>query len=49
MQELGFSVSDTSLSAAIKHGGPFRQEVIDKLGQWLTRNGFVRIVPAPGR
>jgi hypothetical protein len=49
MQELGFSVSDTSLSAAIKHGGPFRQEVIDKLEPWLTRNGFVPAMPGLGR
>lgn len=49
MLELGFSSSDTSLSAAIKHGGPFRQEVIDQLGPWLTKNGFVGFVPAPGR
>lgn len=27
MQQLGFPAFDTSLSAAIKHGGPFRQEV----------------------
>jgi hypothetical protein len=37
MQKLGLSVSDTSLSAAIKHGGPFRQEVIDKLGPWADK------------
>ena len=49
MLELGFPPSDTSLSAAIKHGGPFRQEVIDQLGPWLTKNGFVGFVPAAGR
>ena len=49
MQELGFSVSDTSLSAAIRHGGPFRQEVIDKLEPWLTRNGFVPSMHGLGR
>jgi hypothetical protein len=49
MLELGFSPSDTSLSAAIKYGGPFRQEVIDQLRPWLTKNGFVGFVPAAGR
>jgi hypothetical protein len=49
MQELVFPSSDTSLSAAIRHGGPFRQEIIDQLGPWLTKNGFVGFVPAPGR
>jgi hypothetical protein len=49
MLELGFPLSDTSLSAAIKYGGPFRQEVIDQLGPWLTKHGFVGFVPAAGR
>jgi hypothetical protein len=49
MQELGFSSSDTSLSAAIKYGAPFRQEVIDQLGPWLTKNGFGRSAPFLGR
>jgi hypothetical protein len=49
MQELGFPASDTSLSAAIKHDGPFRQEVIDMLEPWLTRNGFVPSMPGLGR
>jgi hypothetical protein len=49
MQELGFPSSDTSLSAAIKHGGPFRQEVIDNLGPWLTKTGFVPSPPGLGR
>ena len=49
MQELGFPSSDTSLSAAIRHGGPFRQEVIDNLGPWLTKNGFVPSTLGLGR
>lgn len=49
MRELGFSLSDTSLSGAIKHGGPFRQDVIDQLEPWLTRNGFVDFTPASSR
>ena len=49
MEQLGFPASDTSLSAAIKRGGPFRQEVIDKLGSWLTKNGFVPAMLGLGR
>jgi hypothetical protein len=48
MQELGFSSSDTRLSIAAKYGGPCGQEVIDALGPWLTKNGYVGFVPAIG-
>jgi hypothetical protein len=49
MVELGFSSSDTGLSTAAKYGGPCRQEIIDALGPWLAKNGFVGLVAAPSR
>jgi len=49
MFDLGLSVYDTSLSAAIKAGLPFRQDAIDKLAPWLAKKGFVPSMLALGR
>ena len=49
MLDLGFSVNNTNLSAAIKLGSPLQQGVIDKLGPWLTKNGFVPAMLGVGR
>lgn len=40
MHDLGFSINDTRLSSAARHGGPLDQEVIDRLKPWLSANGF---------
>jgi hypothetical protein len=49
MLDLGLSVYDTSLSAAIKSGFPLRQDAIDKLAPWLTKKGFVPSMLGLGR
>jgi hypothetical protein len=40
MKEIGFSGFDWTLSSAISHGRTLRLEVIPKLSDWLTKQGF---------
>jgi len=42
MKELGFSNFDYRLSPAIFRGEQLPQEIVDKLGPWLLKNGYFR-------
>ena len=40
MKQIGFSRFDATFSAAISRGDTLRPEVIPKLSDWLTKQGF---------